>query len=556
MAKTTFLDWQRDSLLLALGQMQGERPLLDSLAFEEFTQSGTDQRRNPEAAMHRAASRLGVKGPVTVLAARELVEMRAIQIPKMEADELPDIIRFQAQRQFSSMTDAWAVDFVLLPLSAEQEMQTALVAAMSPTQLNEIETACHSVGLQVDRVLLRPLEVARWVIRKSTAGSTGCSMVICVSEVIADILLLRNGQAAQVRSTRLPTEPLQRATALQGEIRRSLLAGSSDMLGSKIESVVVIASETIGQPLLESVQKAAQAKVEQLNFEQLIDFGPPSRADRTLCETAGNQLAGLVGALQLNRDPNTIIDFKHPKKRPPKKKNTRALVMSAAAVATVLLLGLGWFYIRVSQLNAEYEQYSADLATRKEVGAAAQDRIAELRALEQFMESSPNWLDELAYLAERMPEAGQLRLSNPSFTAANSEGIISFTVKADEAASIAKFENSLRSPNHVVTGTGTGQLQSPEENYRWSAPAKITVMGRGWKLTSLSPQASGAPAEVSNSDEQSQSEAIVEQKIESQALDEPDDGPQLLPEPTVEPTVEPRDEQTEEQTEGAANDAT
>lgn len=478
------LDWQKDSLLLARGEIKAGRVSLEALSHQEFSQSAEASDSGPKGALRRAASKLNAKGSLTVLAARDLVELRTLQVPKIDPHDLPDMIRFQAQRQFTNMTDGWVVDFVMLPQTPEQEMQTALVAAISPNQLSEIEAACSAHGFQVERVLLRPLEVARLAARSGQISADGCSMVVCVSQSTADILLLRNGQTVQIRSTRLPTEPDQRAAILQGEVRRSLMAGASEMEGSKLESVLLIASATVGDALVETLHQVFQSAISRLLPEELLGSGSTDASHRELADTSGFRLAGIGGAILASSDRHLFIDFKHPKKRPPKKKNTRTLILSAAAVATILLIAVGWYFNRIGQLNAEYENYMTELNTKSEVAKSAENRIAELRAIEQFLSASPNWLDELTYIAERMPGAGHIKLENPSFAISrDGEGIISLTVKADKATSIAAFEDSIRGPNHVVSGTGASQLLSPQGSYQWEGLSTIRAIGRGWDVS-------------------------------------------------------------------------
>jgi len=487
MAKTVFLDWQRDSLLLTRGETQGPRLQLDLIALEDFADPNDSGRRDPAATVRRASAGLGSKGPVTVMVARELVELRTLQIPLLDPEDLPDVIRFQAQRQFSSVTDAWVVDYVLLPQAVGQEMQIALVAAMSPAQLSEIETSCSANGLQVERILLRPLEVARLATRNTAASHADCSMVICASESVADILILKTGQVVQVRSTRLPLEPELRTSTMQSEIRRSLIACASELHGGSVSAVALVASETVGQPLIVPIQNASQAMVEQLSLEQLIDFAAIEKHKESLTAKAGSRLAGVAGAILAPGTSKNSIDFRRPKKRTPRKKNTRTRVLFAVAGAAVLLLAAGWYFSRIAQLNAEYEEYNAEILSRLEVGKSAEGRIAELRAIENFLAASPNWLDEVTYIAQKMPSAGQVKLENPSFSVSQKgEGIIKVTVKADDAASITAFEKSIRSPNHIVSGTGANHLSAPEDTYHWRGTSSIVVVGRGWKVSGSS----------------------------------------------------------------------
>lgn len=502
MAKTTVIDWQRDSLLLARGDAQGGRIVLDRVAVEEFSIPEQPGSRDPSAAVRRAVSAIGFKGPVSVLVARELVELRSIQIPQMDPTDLPDVIRFQAQRQFTSMTDSWVVDFVLLPRADDQEKQTALVAAMSPVQLAEIDNACAASGLQVERILLRPLEAARLAIKNAKTTRAPSSMVICLSDSMADILLLRDGHVVQVRSTKLPEDAEQRAMVMQSEIRRSCMAGASELAGDNVSSVTLVASDKVSQGLSESIGNVLKADVETICLEQMIDWSSSQTSVEQLVSDSGPRLAGIAGAMGAAATPAISIDFKHPKKRPPKQKNTRTMILAAVAGAAVLLLAAGWYYSRISQLNNEYAEYMAEINSRQEVGKSAEARIAELKALERFLDASPNWLDEMTHVVQKMPSSGQVKLENPSFSVSTKgEGVISVVVKADNADSISAFEESIRGPNHIVSGTGAIQLTTPEENYRWRASSSIVIVGRGWKVQVTEPTAAKQQPTKGNSND-------------------------------------------------------
>ncbi len=50
-------------------------------------------------------------GEVIVSVPRSRVELRNLQLPKAERDELPDMVRFAAMRQFTSVGDTWPIDF-------------------------------------------------------------------------------------------------------------------------------------------------------------------------------------------------------------------------------------------------------------------------------------------------------------------------------------------------------------------------------------------------------------------------------------------------------------
>jgi Tfp pilus assembly PilM family ATPase/uncharacterized small protein (DUF1192 family) len=495
MPKSLIVDWEKNSILLVSGHFQASQPKVEALAFEPIgiTESGQSSLKD---ALLRATASLQAKGEITVLVARELVELRTLQIPKMDPHDVPDVIRFQAQRQFTNMSDAWIVDYVLLPLASGQEMQTALVAALSPTQIGELDAACAAAGLHAGRVLLRPLEIARMATQSGHVSRDGTALVVCLNQSLADLLVLRNGQVVQVRSMRLPTEADMVAGALVNEVKRSLVAASEELAGRPIDSMLLVASDAAGDSISQSLSEALKIPVVRFSPEQLLPQEHQARA-----ETEATRLAAVAGALAPQGDDQLSIDFKSPKRRPPPKKNTRTWILAAAAGVVLLLAGVAWYTSRIRQLNAELAIYSAELQAKEDVGKSAEAKIIEMKAIEEFMVGSPNWLDELAYIAQRMPPADQIKLESPSFSLSREgEGVITVTVKADDAASIAEFEDSLRSENHAVIGTGASQLSAAEGNYRWSGLSTIRVAGRGWQLparASAEPNPTDDVAEIS-----------------------------------------------------------
>ena len=163
MARTVVIDWQRDGLLIAVGSRRGS-----SVAFEQVRMLplGESESGNvtPGQALRKAIQEMGLgKSDAVVIASREIIEIRTLSVPNVDADELPDIIRFQAQRQMANMGETWPLDYILLP-SAGLENKVALAGAISPAHLAEIESAVVASGMQLSRVVLasardRPLRV-------------------------------------------------------------------------------------------------------------------------------------------------------------------------------------------------------------------------------------------------------------------------------------------------------------------------------------------------------------------------------------------------------------
>ena len=476
MSKSLILDWQKSSLMLAQAHGRSPKAVIDSIVIKPVGGAEVDSQTAAEA-LRSAAQELSAKGEVTVLLARELVELRTVQFPKIDPDDLADVIRFQAQRQFANMTEAWTLDYVVLPPSASSEMQTALVAAVSPAQLAEIESACTSAGLQASRIALRPLQMAQMAVDGGLISSSGQSMIVCVSDEVTDILVLRDGKVVQVRATKLPSEKDQVPSALQGEIRRSLLAVSSEMDGKPIDSVLFIATTERAAALSNIVQQTLPAKVVNFHPETLL----PDK-NSALAEVAACRLVAMAGSLTLpTTDKSSVIDFKNPKKRPPKKRDSRKYLLYSGAAAALAIAAVGWYYTTTGRLDAEYAMLQEEVKAKKDSGDAAKKRLAELASVEKFAQDAPNWLDQLVYISEKIPSADKMMIEGPSFSLKNGAGEIAFTVKSTEL----DFGGlgTLRDEKHYDVKTTTGKgLPKPEGKYLYGTAGSITVNGKGWDM--------------------------------------------------------------------------
>src|SRR5690606_27231198 len=80
---------------------------------------GAIGRRIGEALLAR-----GVRKARTLIAVgRANIELKNLTVPPSPADELPELVRFQAEREFNALGDNWPLDFIQQP-GADNEPQT------------------------------------------------------------------------------------------------------------------------------------------------------------------------------------------------------------------------------------------------------------------------------------------------------------------------------------------------------------------------------------------------------------------------------------------------
>lgn len=508
MSKNIIIDWQRDSLIVASGETRGGSVVIDGLSEQHIGQADADHREkthHPTAkqstaegdtqplvsddaaqALERAIDELGLrKRDATVIVSRDLVEVRTISIPRIEPAELPDVIRFQAQRQLANMGDSWTLDYVLLPDAPGQEMLTALVGAISGATLQSIESACEQAGITLAHVALRPIEIARFAVASGELPGVEPALIMCMSQQHADLLILGQGQVVQVRSTRLPAQTSQWQDTLSGELRRSLMAASVQLGNQPVTRALLLAGPTAAENVGDLLASLLDCPIALLDPAELLSDQIPQR--RALADHSAHRIAGIAGSLSLATAPASAkIDFKAPKKRPPPQNHTRTYVLTVAAALLLIVGGGTWWYGIQRELDDQLARYRSLADSKKPDIVAAEQRVAQVQEIDRFLQASPNWLNEMAYMAQRMPPAEKVLMGEPSFTILNDgSGRITVPVAVDSSATIGDFENSLRDGQHGVAGRNSTQLNTADgELYKWRVEQAITVTGSGWDLVS------------------------------------------------------------------------
>ena len=54
-------------------------------------------------------------GDAIACVSRNDIELRAITLPDVDSNELPDMVRFATPRYFANVTDSWPLDFIAMP---------------------------------------------------------------------------------------------------------------------------------------------------------------------------------------------------------------------------------------------------------------------------------------------------------------------------------------------------------------------------------------------------------------------------------------------------------
>ena len=463
MVKKIAIDWDDHELRLVVAQCSGSSVKVSDAALIPISDG------NIRVVLQQAISERGLENTdVLVAIGRGKAELRDLQLPEVPDDELPDMVRFQAIRSFASAGDSATVDYLI---TGRKEKQISLLAAaVGPSKLREIEQTTKAAQLVIKRIALRPLAAA--ALYSSHNKDAGESVLIDLLADDAEIVVARAGKVVFVRTVRLPHDKDARATALAGELKRSLIACGST--GSP-ESVVLWGLESVHTQDIAKINSALGCDVNAVNPFELVDLA--RGAKDKLPEHVG-RLAPLVGLLQNDEvGGHNLIDFLNPRKREIKAPNPlRKILLIGAPIAAGLLIGF-FAYQKISDLDrqiAKLEKANADMKKPVEEAGASVIRTARV---DQFLDTNVNWLEEMRRLAKQMPPSEQVIVRSVAGSIDQRSGGGKLTVVGGMTSSgvLSQFQESLRDENHKVLGEGLNQDERAKDSYRWTFNESITI---------------------------------------------------------------------------------
>lgn len=344
------------------------------------------------------------KGDATVIVARSDVEMGQFQLPLVPDDELPDMVRFQARNQFTSITDDSVVDFVVL--SSTETKITVLAAVLTEENLKRIHATIEPTGLKLKHIVLRPFGAAELI--HAGHPDSRCRMIIEIIGREADLSVVRNDQLILSRTVRVPDSyTVEKFDAwLPGEIRRTITAAQNQLGSDEVESIVVCGSIEEHERLGQELEASFQTETRFIRPFELINkssrFQSPARSDG---------FASLLGSLLRNTsEPNRGIDFANPRKRVAKKLDHKKIAKIAAVAAAFLVLGAGGIWWLLSNKQAEIARLQGLIDQLQPETQQTEGAIQNAEIIDEWKKRQIDWVEELYRLSHAVPEPDDTRL--------------------------------------------------------------------------------------------------------------------------------------------------
>ncbi|MBL7042975.1 MAG: hypothetical protein ISR77_30365 [Pirellulaceae bacterium] len=469
MPRLLALEWDAREARLAVGRTGGKGVIVDLAMSIDL---GPAEEAPGETVGERLAAVLTEKGvgncETLVAVPRGKTELRVLQTPPAPDDELPEMVRFQALQQFSSLREDWPLDFVRLD-SGDEEQTSILAAALSPQVVQEIQESCAVCQSPARKLVLRPFATASLFKRRGDDGR--CRLLVELLSEEVDLTVLVDGQVVFLRSVRLSADDL--SMALVGEIRRTIAAAQNQLGEHRIEAVSLVGNEGEYAELCEGLAERLDLDVQLFDPFAGTDVSSDLRKDMP---SHPGRYAALLG--MLHDEATGIahrIDFLNPRRKPapPDPRRRYALLGAVAAALLMMLIGTIWWGLR--SYDKKIEALEAQSKGLEKTVAAAEEVRSQVEEIDGFATGDITWLDELYDLSNEFLPTEQAIVDQATLSSrTGGGGQIALKGHVTDHNLAEDLEKSLREVWPEVNGAPP-QPDDREKVYPWRIEMGIVV---------------------------------------------------------------------------------
>ena len=467
MPRLIALEWDAREARIAVARTRGSDVVMDQAFAVELAPSDPGQTFADVNVGQRIAAALAARGigrsETLVAVGRASIELRQLSVPHVPAEELSDVVRFQALRQFTAIAEDWPLDYVQLD-TGESGNLSVLAAAISPEMVEQIRQTCRAGELTPKRLILRPFAAASLLCRRDRGGSQPPRLMVDMLADEADLTVLVDEQVALMRTVRLSAAADgAQAKALLGEIRRTIASAQNQLGGQRIQKVI-LCGDGGDQTTLKSVLES------ELSYEvELFDPFDELQLGRELQqrpEHAG-RFAPLIGMLLDEAAAAAhAIDFLHPRKKPVAPSQGRRGIFIGGILAAAALAVAAFFWLQLTAMDDEILLLTTESARLKSKVKQAEQYRRDVAAVNEFLDNDIGWLDELYELSSRLPSAEDVVVTQITLSTrppAGGQVIVDGHVR--ESHLMGDLQESLRWNQRQVISTGVHE-DPRQQTYR------------------------------------------------------------------------------------------
>ena len=519
---------ENDRVLLLAARVQSgtavfERSFSCSLKSEDSAESTKIGESTPQSLKRSDLAELIqkhrlAKSETIVVLGRGDVEVRPMVFPPVPGDELPDLVRFQASKEFNAYDPTSPLDFVitnklenvsrstLFPVvrtkgkAAVQNIPAStggpkhlLASTIRNETFRKIQQFCEDLNLNLRRVVLRPCEVAFLWRRSSQFDSGRTYLFVELDATEMPQSVLHHGQPVFMRSPKIVGSNdllnSEFATKLLAELKRTRIAVRNEVQGVTIDEVVLCGTGDRFARLASQLEDGLGVPV--LTFDPWKDINRGDDLKQKLPDSP-ERFAALIGAtLQAARSEPSAIDFCNPKKRPEPVGRRQLLTAVVAAVLFLVVITIGYGGYSRSMLQAEIRALSGKVNQLKLTAPSVIAERNQLAEIDKWKDDDVNWFEQIEWLSRSVPGPRDMILNDLTLSANNGGSMMLKTLVKDSSI-FAPMEEKLRDANHLVKPGEKGEQKGNAlYSYRYNLSIFLTKAAAAAATTENGDQDSG-----------------------------------------------------------------
>ena len=477
MASWVAITWENNRLVFLSASASGK-----SATFEHAATLDDPKKLRELLSKHRLA-----KAETIVVLNRSDVEVRPLVFPPVPAEELPDLVKFQAGREFNNYEPNAPVDFfvtsklenvsrsALFPAIKKSDLASTsdgapkhiLASTLRLDTLQKIKTFCDDHNLVLRHIVLRPCAAAALWRQSGNSVPDRSTLLVELDQNETSQTVVLHGEPVFMRSPKLhcPQDVSNPdfVARLLAELKRTRIAVRNEIQGNDVDEVVLCGSGGNFESLAKQLSEGLEIPV------RLFD---PSKGLKVKAEAANERYAALFGAIQqvVRREP-LQIDFCNPKKRAENTGKRNLLTGIAAAVLLLVASLFGYAFYSQSILQEEIRALQRDFNDLNRTAGVVVEQKRHLDAVDAWLADDINWFEQLEWLSRNAMPAQDMMARNLVFSSTNG-GSITFAALLRNQAMLATMEEGLRGTNHDPRAR---DLRGGTPRYGFQANLTITL---------------------------------------------------------------------------------
>ncbi len=388
------LDWDQDRLWLMEAELGRNGPRVrwyGQLQWPEELEPWEQTEQAAEALRQFLQHHHFSAKEVTVALGRSEVVARRMSVPLVPQEELPQIVRIQAETKVSTALDQLRLDFV--PLGPRGEQQEVLLVELQQEKFQRLTELLDKCGLSVRRVTISSVALAQLLAQlRGPLSAADAELIVLATHTRVEVVAVR-GQSLVFSHGSPLASPGANGQQVLLEVQRCLGALRNWDPELSLSRIWVLGPQGEQEHLAAELQQRVSPPVEVLDLTPLA----PKQAPQELAAWSV-----VLGLLSLEGQARVeVVDFLHPRQPPaPAHPVRRRLIGALVGAGVVLGLLASWVGWQAARLDEQIAQVQTELERAQQVVQRSQKLHRTASALQSWQQSQVAWLPHLQQLLQ------------------------------------------------------------------------------------------------------------------------------------------------------------